>query len=211
MPPELADYIVKYGYLAIFSLVFLQEIGVPNPVPNELVLLFSGYLAYTGTLSFTLVFFSAVMGDILGTSLLFAFFYIFGKSIMEKKPGWLPIKKEKIEKLTKLISGRDRWGVFVGRLIPYVRGYASVAAGLIQFPPKVFLTMVALSAALWSGGYVFIGSIMGKYWEKALAGFLGTSSTVYTILAVILVIFFGRHIAGHFIRKHKLKKEINPK
>ncbi|MCX6740828.1 MAG: hypothetical protein NTY61_00295 [Candidatus Parcubacteria bacterium] len=46
MPHSLAVFITHYGYLAIFFLVFLQEIGVPNPVPNELVLLFSGYLAF---------------------------------------------------------------------------------------------------------------------------------------------------------------------
>ena len=55
MPPTFSAYIIKYGYLAIFSLVFLQEIGVPNPVPNELVLLFSGYLTSTGKLNFTAV------------------------------------------------------------------------------------------------------------------------------------------------------------
>jgi membrane protein DedA with SNARE-associated domain len=53
MSPSLSAYILKYGYMAIFSLVFLQEIGVPNPVPNELVLLFSGYLTSIGQLHFT--------------------------------------------------------------------------------------------------------------------------------------------------------------
>jgi membrane protein DedA with SNARE-associated domain len=44
MPPELILYITKYGYIAIFVLIFLQEIGAPNPIPNEFVLLYSGYL-----------------------------------------------------------------------------------------------------------------------------------------------------------------------
>jgi len=48
MSLTLSAYILKYGYIAIFSLVFLQEIGVPNPVPNEVVLLFSGYLSSVG-------------------------------------------------------------------------------------------------------------------------------------------------------------------
>ena len=207
MPPDLADYIVRYGYIAIFLLVFSQEIGIPNPVPNELVLLYSGYLTYTGALNFFTAFFAAVMGDFIGTSILFTFFYFFGKKIMKKKPKWLLLQKEKIEKLTKLISGKDRWGVFLGRLIPYVRGYASVAAGLIQYPPRVFLPMVAFSAALWSGGYVFAGSVMGKYWEKTIESFMGTTSTIYLILGALLAIFFGRHIVGYFMRKYKSKKE----
>ena len=48
MPDEVMQYIVKYGYLAIFVLVFLQEVGAPNPIPNELVLVLSGYLTFMG-------------------------------------------------------------------------------------------------------------------------------------------------------------------
>ena len=51
MSSEVALYITRYGYLAIFCLVLLQELGVPNPVTNEFVLLFSGYLAFSGVLS----------------------------------------------------------------------------------------------------------------------------------------------------------------
>jgi len=64
MSPILSDYITKYGYFAIFSLVFLQEIGVPNPVPNELVLLFSGYLIFVGKLDFIIVLTTVVAADI---------------------------------------------------------------------------------------------------------------------------------------------------
>jgi membrane protein DedA with SNARE-associated domain len=49
MSSEVALYITKYGYLAIFLLVLLQELGLPNPVTNEFVLLFSGYLAFPGS------------------------------------------------------------------------------------------------------------------------------------------------------------------
>lgn len=206
MPPELASYITQYGYLAIFGLVFLQEIGIPNPVPNELVLLFSGYLSFTGTLSFPLVFLSAVAGDFLGTTLLYSVFYYFGHKILEKKPRWIPVSKEKIEKLGALIATRDKWGIFVGRLIPYIRGYASVAAGLLQLKPRIFLSMVFLSAVLWSGGYVLIGKLSGKYWDKIMAQFGGASAALYIILALFFVIFFGRHIVRHFHRKYKERK-----
>ena len=54
MPEEVVYYITGYGYLAIFILVFLQEIGMPNPFPNELLLIFSGYLSFRGILFFPL-------------------------------------------------------------------------------------------------------------------------------------------------------------
>lgn len=86
MSSELALYIARYGYLAIFMLVLLQELGVPNPVTNEFVLLFSGYLAFAGILKFWLVLLTAVSADCIGTTILYAVFYAFGESIMKRRP-----------------------------------------------------------------------------------------------------------------------------
>jgi len=166
MPPELATYISHYGYVAIFSLVFLQEIGVPNPVPNELVILFSGYLATTGVLSFPLVFLTVVGGDFIGTSLLFFVFYFFGDYFLLHKPRWLPISREKVDRLGERISRRGGFGIFIGRLLPYVRGYTSVAAGLLHVRPRIFLTAVIVSAIVWSGGYATVGQFIGDHWTR---------------------------------------------
>lgn len=70
MSPILSAYMGKYSYIAIFSLVFLQEMGVPNPVPNELVLLFCGYLTSIGELDFITVLLTVVAADTIGSSLL---------------------------------------------------------------------------------------------------------------------------------------------
>lgn len=205
MPQELTAYITQYGYFAIFALVFLQEIGIPNPVPNELVLLFSGYLASEGLLSFPLLFLTVVFADFIGTSLLYFVFYSFGKKLLEKKPRWLPIHKGHIERLGSFISKKDWWGIYLGRLIPYVRGYASVAAGLLQLKPRIFLTMVLLSAATWSGGYALAGKIMGPYWETVAEKIGGTSRLIYIILAAILVYYFARQLLK-WRKSHKDKE-----
>lgn len=194
MPVELAQYITDYGYLAIFGLVFLQEIGVPNPVPNEIVLLFSGYLAWAGILSFPLIFFTAVFADFTGTALLYGVFYFFGEYIMDKKPNWIPISHDKVRKIAKKISEENKWGLYLGRLIPYVRGYVSVAAGLIEIKPKVFLTTVFLSAVTWSGGYVILGRIFGKYWKNVADATGGIKNLIILIVIVIVIILVRKYI-----------------
>ena len=83
MSQELTAYIDKYGYIAIFSLVFLQETGVPNPIPNELVLLFSGYLTSMQKLDFMTVLITVIAADTLGTSLLYILFYYFGQFVLQ--------------------------------------------------------------------------------------------------------------------------------
>lgn len=200
MPEELAIYITKYGYLAIFSLVFLQEIGVPNPVPNELVLLFSGYLAYSGILSFPLVFFAVVAADFIGTSLLYFIFYFLESTFLKKAPKWFPVKK--VEKFTEKIAKKGMFSIYLGRLLPYARGYISVAAGLVRIPPKIFLITVFLSAVTWSGGYALAGRLLGKEWESFSAKF-GTSE------AIIITFLFIGIISFIFIKKNDQNSEVN--
>ncbi len=204
MPTEVANYIIQYGYLTIFALVFLQEIGVPNPVTNELVLLFSGYLAYTGRLSLILVILTVVAADVLGTSLLYFVFYLFGEYLLAHGPKWIPMQK--IENLKNKVRDRGRWGIFLGRLIPYVRGYTSVAAGLMEIPPRVFLTSVLLSAILWSGGYVVVGRLLGSKWDSVISklGFWQFA------LAAVVILFLVVYIIPLIYKKIKHRKTNQP-
>jgi membrane protein DedA with SNARE-associated domain len=167
MSAQLTHYISEYGYVAIFLIVFLQELGVPNPVTNEFILLFSGYLTFSGVLNFWLVFLTAVSADFIGTTVLYAVFYRCGAWIVEHRAKWIPVSPARLERIAHRISTRGRWSIYVARLIPFLRGYASVAAGLLEIPPNVFMPAVIVSAVTWSGGYVTAGWLLGPYWDRA--------------------------------------------
>ena len=159
MSPELSDYIVQYGYIAIFSLVFLQEIGVPNPIANELVLVFSGYLTSIQKLDFMTVLITVIAADTIGTSLLYTLFFYFGPLVLQKWPRFIPTSR--LAYFTTRVTNHNCWSIYIGRLIPFIRGYTSVAAGLLHIPPSIFLPAVLLSALTWSGGYVIAGRLLG--------------------------------------------------
>jgi membrane protein DedA with SNARE-associated domain len=186
MSSDFAFYITKYGYLAIFSLVLLQELGVPNPVTNEFVLLFSGYLAYSGVLNLWLVFLAAVSADCIGTTLLYAVFYMFGEYIMDHRPRWFPVSRAQIDRIAREISERQRWGIYLARLIPFLRGYASVAAGILPIRPQIFIPAVVVSAITWSGGYVIAGRLLGRYWEH-VASKIGRIESAALLAALIVI------------------------
>jgi membrane protein DedA with SNARE-associated domain len=201
MPSELAAYITEYGYLAIFSLIFIQEMGFPNPVPNEFILLFGGYLCSIGVLSLPLAFLAAVSADCTGTAALYVIFYFLGGWILAKKPRWLPVSKEKVDQIAEKVSARGWWGVFGGRLIPYLRGYASVAAGVLRIKPKTYLTAVIASAVLWSGGYVVAGSLLGKYWHTITLTLGGVEN-----LVVVLALIAAAYVLSRYIKRRRMRR-----
>ncbi len=188
MPHDVADFIARHGYLAIFLLVFSQEIGIPNPVPNELTILFAGYLSSIGLLSLPLVFLTSATADFVGTSILFFVFHFFGERLMRRPPRWVPVRR--IERLKERLSGKGDWALYVGRLISYARGYVSVAAGLIGVPPRVFLLTVVWSSITWAGAYAVAGRLLGPAWEAVQSGFTlrRLSFVLAAVMAVALVV-----------------------
>ena len=67
-----------------------------------------------------------------------------------------------------MVANQNPWPIYLGRLIPFIRGYTSVAAGLLHIPPRIFLPAVLLSALTWGGGYIIAGRLLGYTYINAL-------------------------------------------
>lgn len=190
MPSETVAFISRYGYLAIFTLVFLQEVGVPNPIPNELVLMFSGYLTFSGILRFPLVILATISGDFTGTGILYVVFYFFGTYILKLPWSWLRGPQRAILRFKRRIGAKGAWAIFVGRLTPFLRGYTSVVAGLIQMKPKAFLPLAVLSGLTWSLAYVSAGLLLGPYWGRVTGNFGDFRLVVASLVLVMGMLLF---------------------
>jgi membrane protein DedA with SNARE-associated domain len=188
-------FIIHYGYLAVFLIVFSQEVGIPNPIPNELVLMFTGYLTFKGILFLPLVILVAVSADFSGTSILYTVFYFSGVFIMKHKPKWFPVSESSISKLSARIVKGGIWRLYLCRVTPFLRGYTSIIAGLLKIKPRIFLPVAAISAATWAAIYVIAGRLLGPWWSYA-----GTKlgSMKYYILAAVVLVFLIVGLVRHF-------------
>lgn len=211
MPEEVMNYVARYGYLAIFILVFLQETGMPNPFPNELLLILSGYLSYNGILSLPIIILTAVSADFLGTNILYFLFYKAGSHILNRKPKWIPVSAVMIENLTRKINKGGQLKIFIFRLTPFTRGYASVIAGLLQTKPKVFLPIALSSAIVWASVYVVAGNIIGPSWSifiKHLDGFNNLLLTLpVLVLFLLLLVYFLKKRNGIILKQKSSEYE----
>jgi membrane protein DedA with SNARE-associated domain len=200
---QLSNYLHEYGYYAIFLLVFLQQIGVPNPLTNELVLIFCGYLSYTGSLNFYKAILAAVTADFIGSILLFFVFYSFSKWLIDNSPKWMPLTGDKIERLKSKVLKHGQRGIFFARLTPIIRGYVSLAAGMLNISRKAFMGTVIITAIIWNGGLVLIGRLIGPYWSE-MSGKLGLMQNIILIIVVIIVIMF---VGRYFLRRQTEAEE----
>ncbi len=155
----LTNYIITYGYLAIFGIVLLQELGMPG-LPNELVLLYFGYLGRKAGLSYPLVICLVVIADITGSFILYFLFFHGRDWLIRIKPSWIKIPAKKIDALKEKVAANSGRNIFVAKLTPFVRSYLPVVAGLLKIDTALYGRIVLITAFIWTGGWVTAGWII---------------------------------------------------
>lgn len=113
---------------------------------------------------------------------------------MDRRPRWLPASPLHIDRIAHTISERRQWSIYLGSLIPFLRGYVSVAAGLLSIRPKIFIPAVIVSAITWSGGYVIAGKLLGPYWKQVAARIGGAESLVLLATLTVIATLIGRAV-----------------
>lgn len=162
MPTSLHHFIATYGYLAVFLLVFLQEIGVPTIIPHEALLLLLGYLCLKGEFDLTKLCLLVIAGDLTATTLLYVLFYYLGSLIRQCVPAWLPLPYRKLAALKGRMSKSGNRIILIGRLTPFLRAYTSIAAGLLKVRGRIFLAAALTSSVVYSGGLLMAGWMLAS-------------------------------------------------
>jgi membrane protein DedA with SNARE-associated domain len=205
MPDDFVFYISHYGYLALFLFIFLQEIGAPTPLPNELILLFSGYLVFTGILKLFLVILTVAGADLLAASILYLIFNFFGKLLLSPKLHWIPVSRQSIRKHTEKIARLGLKGIVIGRLSPFIRGYVAVICGLLHINPKRYGIAIVATSIIWSSFYIATGYLLGPYWKYIEIHLEGLSCASIIVLFVIIVYTTICHTISILYKKRAAK------
>lgn len=187
MPDYILDWINKYGYVILFLLVLLQEIGVPS-FPNEMFLFYFGYLASLNHFSISVVLLISIIADILGAVFLYFIFFYFGISLKKYLPN---IVKKKLSNLKKIINSSTLDNpvyVFLIRITPFIRGYVSVFAGISHYSFKAYFKQIILSAILWTGGWVLFGFFTSNLIDQNFQN--NSIKTLLLLLISVVIIMF---------------------
>jgi membrane protein DedA with SNARE-associated domain len=204
MPIEFIHYVTEYGLIVIFGFLFLQEIGAPTPLPNEMVLIFSGYLAYSGLFLLPEIIVIAFTADYLAATLLYVVFHFLGKLFFTKMPRWIPISQKQMKKMADTINQQGWKGIFVGRITPFIRGYTAVVCGLLHVKPSHYFSTIALTSSIWAVFYISIGYLAAPHWNKVSHEIIYLPYILLVVPALMVIIFIVK------LFKQKDEEEIYP-
>ena len=181
----LVDTIGKMGYTGIISLMFLESSFFP--FPSEVVMPPAGYLAWKGEMSLTLVLISGILGSILGALFNYWLAVKLGRPFLLKYGKYFFISQDSIEKADKFFQKHGHISTLVGRLLPVIRQYISLPAGISRMPLKTFTIFTTIGAGVWVVVLTFAGYFLGEH-QELLKEYLHIISISCVALALIIAI-----------------------
>ena len=165
--------IARYGYLAIFVLMLLESACIP--IPSEVTMLFGGalvtapFLAPEQQLEFWLVVLAGTLGNLVGSWLAYWAGYSGGRPLIDRWGRYLLIRPHEVDRAHAWFERRGQAAVFFGRLLPVIRTFISLPAGVVRMPFWRFTVYTVLGCLPWVIVLAWIGALLGERWDRAEA------------------------------------------
>ena len=157
-------FIGQLGYSGIFFLMILESALIP--IPSEIIMPFSGFLSSTGRLDPFLVTLSGSLGNVVGSVLTYYLGIKAGRKVILKYGKYILFRKEHLEITENLFRRYGDKISFAGRLLPGIRTYVSLPAGIGKTDFKKFVIYSFAGSLVWNSMLVYVGMNLGRNWKN---------------------------------------------
>lgn len=196
------SFISQFGYLAVFGLIFFENVF--PPIPSELILPLSGFLVIQTSMELPLVIVSATIGSVVGAFVLYGIGRLLSQDRLESFFDTKPMRLLGFHSgdVAKAIGWFDRRGqitVLLCRCIPVVRSLISIPAGTAKMNVVRFTLYTLIGSAVWNTVLCSLGYAAGGAWETVTAQVEGFSDIVKAVIIVIAVIVIAFWVVKRII------------
>ena len=170
----------KFGYFGIFLLITIENLF--PPIPSEIILTFSGFIAKEAHLNLFLIIMSSTLGSVVGAIIL----YYLGYFLNDKIINILKLNKNNTSKTMNEFNKSGKKSVFFGRLAPIIRSLISIPAGIAKMNIVEFTILTTLGSLIWNTILILLGNMIGE-------NYIIVSEIIkdyYKPLIVILIIIY---------------------
>jgi len=185
---NITEIIEQYQYLIIFIFITIESSFIP--FPSELVMIPAGYLVAKGKLSLTLSILAGILGSIAGAYINYFLAKKLGTKFISKYGKYFFLPEDKFEKINKFFTSHGSISTFTARLIPGLRQYISIPAGLCAMCKKRFTLYTALGSSIWMAVLVILGMMFGSN-ESLIKENLSNVTILTLCLVTILLLCYG--------------------
>lgn len=192
------NVITAMGAPGIALLMAIESCNIP--LPSEAVLPFAGYLVSKGEMGFHTAAFAGGIGCVIGSVPSYYLGYFGGRKFFEKYGKYLLVSKKDLDDADRWVEKYGDWAFFLCRMLPVIRTFISLPAGILKAKKRTFFTLTFLGSLIWSYVLVYVGVKLGEHLDKLKA--IWHKFDIVIVLAVLI-------LGGIYIWKHlkHLKEE----
>jgi len=192
------------GYPGIVLTMAIESALVP--LPSEIIMPFSGFLVSTGKFTLVFVAVAGAVGNLIGSLAAYALGY-WGhervvRRLVRKIGKFVLFTESDLDSSEKYFNKHGSWIVLVSRIMPAIRTYISLPAGIAHYPIVKFSALTFLGSLVWSFILAYVGFLLGENWDT-----LGPYFHKFDFIIVILGILFVAYYIYHKLKRANVEKD----
>jgi membrane protein DedA with SNARE-associated domain len=184
----------SHALVVVVVVIFFEELGVPSPIPGDLLMVFAGVRVSQGLDRLWMVLLVQEVATVLGASGLYALSRRYGRPLVERYGRFIHLGPESLARAEGRIERYGGWAIVVGRNVPGLRIVTPIAAGVLGMPFRAFLPALASGAFVYILIYTLLGVFVGP---AALAFYDRVSlpiSALLSLVALAALLFVMRQV-----------------
>ncbi len=181
------SFLTSAGYAALILFAFLEAACIP--ISSEITFGFAGVLAYQGHLNLALVIILGSLAELAGSYASYAVGRVGGKPLVAKIGRYVLITQSDVDRAERFLAGRGSWAVIVGRMLPFIRAFTSIVAGLVRIPAGRFGILSGIGTVIYATALSVAGYELGSAWNRVSHGLAVVGYILFALLVVAIVGF----------------------
>ncbi len=151
------------GYLGVTLLMSIESACVP--LPSEIILPFSGYLVHTGRLTLIGVTLAGAIGCNIGSAIAYWIGAVGGRPLIARYGRFVLLDHHDLDRTERFFARYGAIAVLLGRLLPIVRTFIALPAGIARMPQVRFHVYTFLGSLPWCYALAYVGARLGQAWD----------------------------------------------
>lgn len=183
------------GYFGIFILSVLESAAIP--IPSEIVVPFAGFLAQQGKFILWILVVLVSLANLAGSVGVYWIARIWGRPVLEKFGRYILITNYDLDKAEILFQNHGPKFVFIGRLLPVIRTFISIPAGVARMNFFKFSFFTFFGSLPWNLVLALVGFKAGENWDILSDYFHRFNFVIVGIIAVGVIWYIKHHVEYH--------------
>ncbi len=184
--------ITAMGPAGIALLMAIESCNIP--LPSEAVLPFAGYLVSKGEMNFHIAAIAGAVGCVIGSIPSYYLGYFGGRKFFEKYGKYVLVSKKDLDDADKWVDKYGDWAFFICRMLPVVRTFISLPAGILKARKRTFFTLTFLGSLVWSYLLVYVGVKLGEHLDKLKAIWHKFDAVIIIVCLILGGIYVWKHV-----------------